>query len=111
MPKEKLKKITNNLVDFFFPLHWACKKLFPAQALLSRISPCLFYYKDLPFFTRAQHYDLTQLDTYDYLTDYYKHLRTQGQIHKLLSQLRGVNILTRKGGIGVEASCTKPASH
>jgi len=111
MPKEKSKKITNNLVDFFFPLHWACRKFFPAQALLSRISPCLFYYKDFPFLTREQHYDLTQLDTYDHLTDYYKHLRTQGQLRKLLSQLGGVDIVTRKGGIGVEASCTKPASH
>jgi 2-polyprenyl-3-methyl-5-hydroxy-6-metoxy-1,4-benzoquinol methylase len=109
MPKEKSKKITNNLVNFFFPLHWACRKFYPAQAVLSRISPCLFYYKDFPFLTKEQHFDLTQLDTYDHLTDYYKHLRTQGQLRSLLEKLGAVSIETFRGGIGVEARCLKPS--
>jgi 2-polyprenyl-3-methyl-5-hydroxy-6-metoxy-1,4-benzoquinol methylase len=108
LPKEKSKKIVNKLVDFFFPFHWACRKYYPIQVLLSRISPCLFYYKDFPFLTRDQHNDLTQLDTYDHLTDYYKHLRTQQQLYNILKKLGAVSITSRKGGIGIEASCIKP---
>jgi SAM-dependent methyltransferase len=76
----KAKKITDRLTDFFFPIHWTVRKYRILQMLLSRFSPCLFYYRSYPGLSKQEHYDWTKLDTYDHLTDFYKHLRTKGQI-------------------------------
>ena len=53
------------------------------------------------------HYELTRLDTYDGLTDYYKHLRSRKQIENKLKALDAKNIKVWKGGNGVEAMCNK----
>jgi 2-polyprenyl-3-methyl-5-hydroxy-6-metoxy-1,4-benzoquinol methylase len=107
MEPARSKKIVDWLTEVFFPIHWKIRKLFYLQALLSRVSPCLFYYKTFPFLSREQHYELTKLDTYDQLTDIYKHLRTGRQIRKYLEKIGGKNIWINKGGNGVEARVTK----
>lgn len=108
MDPERSKRITDKLVKAFFPLHWATRKFRPGQMLLSRISPLLFYYRMFPQLIKEQHYEFSQLDTYDHLTDYYKHIRTVGQIKKHLKQLGAEKIEVWKGGNGVEAKCRKP---
>src|SRR6266550_2038677 len=40
-PPTRAKQITDALVDVFFPLHWAVRRVRPLQMLLSRVSPCL----------------------------------------------------------------------
>ena len=56
---------------------------------------------------RAFHYEWSKLDTYDSLTDYYKHLRTPAQIKNTLEGLKAKNIWINEGGNGVEARCWK----
>ena len=104
---KRSKAIVDSLCAFFFPIHWVVRKQFWLQAVLSRISPCLFYYQKFPFLSKEEHYALTKLDTYDHLTDYYKYLRTANQIKKHLQKLGGVEICVNKGGNGIEARATK----
>jgi len=102
------RRITDALVDVFFPLHWALRRARPLQTLLSRVSPCLVYCHIYPGLTREQHEDWCRLDTYDALTDRYKRMRTPGQILRTLAALGGTQIQAARRGNGVEASCRKP---
>lgn len=108
MDPQRAKRITDRLTDAFFPLHWRMRHFRPAQMLLSRVSPCLVYFNAFPDLTYEQHLDFTRLDTFDHLTDVYKHLRTRGQIERFLRNLGAIDITARYGGNGVEARCTKP---
>jgi SAM-dependent methyltransferase len=110
MAPERSKEITDSLVRVFFPLHWAVRKQRLAQVLLSRVSPCLVYFRSFPSLSRQQHYEWCQLDTYDHLTDRYKHFRTCGQIRRVLSRLGADQITVWRGGNGVEARCRKPSA-
>lgn len=107
LPPEKAKKITDKLVDIFFPIHWAVRDFFPAQMLLSRISPCLVYFRAFPQLTKQQHKDWCRLDTFDSNTDIYKHIRTARSIRKLLQTLGAKDIVVLKGTL-LEARCVKP---
>lgn len=104
---ETSQKIVNALVDFFFPLHWQFRNIEIIQWLLKRVSPLIVFFKQYPQLSREEQLEWSRLDTYDSLTDYYKHLRTPGEIQKTLSELGARNIHVIKGGNGVEARCTK----
>ncbi len=104
------KKIVDGLVDFFFPMHWMFRNMPPLEWLLKRVSPLITFMKEYPQLDRQQNYEWAKLDTYDSLTDYYKHLRTPAQIKAKLEQLGGENIWINTGGNGVEARATKPAN-
>jgi 2-polyprenyl-3-methyl-5-hydroxy-6-metoxy-1,4-benzoquinol methylase len=108
LPPPTAKRLTDTLVEMFFPLHWAVRDVFPLQALLSRVSPCQVYFRSSPELTREQHFELSRLDTFDQLTDHYKWLRTPAQIRRTLSALGGEEVTVRRGGNGVEARCRKP---
>lgn len=108
MPPAQSKKVTDRLVATFFPMHWGVRRLRPAQMLLSRVSPCLVYLHAFPELSREQHYEWCRLDTYDQLTDHYKHLRTATQIRRTLASLNGQDIWVSRGGNGIEARCRKP---
>lgn len=107
MKPEKSQRIIHQLVDIFFPLHWAFKnnKLF--YWLLIRFTPLFEYVREYPELSKEAHKEWCRMDTYDGLTDYYKHLRTPKQINRLLEKLGGKNIQVSRGGNGVEARCTK----
>jgi 2-polyprenyl-3-methyl-5-hydroxy-6-metoxy-1,4-benzoquinol methylase len=107
MAPEKAKRVTDRMVKSFFPLHYAARNLYPAQMLLSRVSPCLVYFRSYPQLTRTQHYEWCRLDTFDHLTDRYKHLRTVGQIRRILRSLGADAIDVVHGGSVVEARCRK----
>jgi SAM-dependent methyltransferase len=107
MKPARSKKIVDGLVDFFFPLHWAFRKLKPLNWLLHRISPLIVYMNYYPEQDRSFHYEWSKLDTYDQLTDYYKHLRTPKKILQTLESLKAKNIWINTGGNGVEARATK----
>jgi len=87
MKPEKSQQLVNRLVDFFFPLHWKYKNNTLMRIVLNRISPCYIYFKQFPQMDREFHYRLSLLDTYDGLTDYYKHLRTVNQIKNTLKNI------------------------
>jgi 2-polyprenyl-3-methyl-5-hydroxy-6-metoxy-1,4-benzoquinol methylase len=100
---ERSQKIVNSLVDFFFPLHWKLRKNKALNWLLHRISPLIVYFKDFPEQGYQFHYEWSKLDTYDQLTDYYKHLKTPKQIEQILKDLGASAIWIHEGGNGVEA--------
>ena len=107
LPPPRSKKIVDALVDFFFPLHWSFRNISPLNWLLHRISPLIVYMKQFPEQDRSFHYEWSKLDTYDQLTDYYKHLRSPNQIKGVLDSLNAKEIWINKGGNGVEARCMK----
>jgi SAM-dependent methyltransferase len=102
------KRITDRLVSLFFPLHWRVRRVPWVQRLLSRISPCLAYCHVMPELTREQHYDWCRLDTFDELTDYYKHFRTCAQIRRILVSCGAERIEVSRRGVVVEARCRRP---
>ncbi len=99
---------TEGLTKTFFPLHRRVKNSVWLQAALSRVSPLLTYYKTYPQLDDHLQYEWTLLDTHDSLTDYYKHLRTPGQIAATLEALGCRDSWVARGGNGVEARCRKP---
>ena len=107
MPPEKSKKKVDALVDFFFPWHWKFRNVYPAWWLLQRISPLIEYIHLFPEQQYDFHLEWSRLDSYDSLTDYYKHLKTPAQIKSVLIHLGGNEIWVAIGGNGVEARCTK----
>ncbi|MFM2135561.1 MAG: hypothetical protein RL021_961 [Bacteroidota bacterium] len=107
MPPARSKKIVDSLVDFFFPLHWKARNNKPAWWLIHRVSPLLEYIHTYPSEGYDFHLEWSRLDSYDSLTDYYKHLKTPGQIRKKLERLGGNNIWVNIGGNGVEARATR----
>lgn len=108
MKPERAMSVTDGLVRFFFPLHWLVRRSFLAQAALSRISPLLFYYRLYPNLARDLHYEFSRLDTFDYLTDHYKHLRAAGEVRNFVTALGAVNVQVWRGGNGIEARGQKP---
>lgn len=107
MPPAKSQKIVNKLVDFFFPIHWKFKDKGIINWLVHRVSPLIVYIKVYPEQDYTFHYEWSKLDTYDQLTDYYKHLRTPGSIQKTLEGLGGKDIWINLDGNGIEARCSK----
>ena len=107
MKPEKSKKMVDALVNFFFPLHWKFRNNKIITWLLYRVSGLIFYCLQFPEMTRQEHYELTKLDTYDSLTDYFKHLKTPSEIKNILFSLSAKNIWVTEGGNGVEARCEK----
>jgi SAM-dependent methyltransferase len=110
LPPAAARKRTDRFVDVFFPLHWAVRHFYPGQIILSRISPCLVYFRAYPDLSKEQHRDLCRLDTFDSLTDQYKHIRTAREIRRLLAGLpQSEHVVAYRAGNGVEARAQKRA--
>lgn len=107
MKAEKSQKIVNGLVDFFFPIEWKFRNNRFLTKIIKRISPIIMYYNELPEQDKQFHYELSKLDTYDQLTDYYKYLITRNGFFKILKGLNGQNIWLNEGGNGLEARINK----
>ncbi|MGA2255790.1 MAG: class I SAM-dependent methyltransferase [Thermoguttaceae bacterium] len=99
---------TELLVKIFFPFHRMAKNFYPLQALVSRISPVLCYFHDLPSLSDEQHREWALLDTYDSLTDWYKHFRTCNQVCRCLKEEALTDIWIKKVGTRVEARAHRP---
>jgi len=107
MKPEKSKAMVEKIVKFFFPIHWKYRNNKLMTMLVNRLSPCYVYIKTFPQMDYDFHFHLSRLDTYDGLTDYYKHLRSKSQIEKILSSFHPQSFEVWKGGNGVEARCRK----
>ncbi len=106
---EKGMKVTEKITNIFFPLHKAVRKVYPLQALLSRISPIHAYFFAHPNLKIEDQYQLSLLDTHDSLTDWYKHHRTKGQLSKFLEKIGGINVYAAKSPHGIDARCDRPS--
>jgi len=101
-------KLTQILVDIFYPLHKATRNFRLGQILLSRISPVLSYRHLYPQLSDVLLREWALLDTHDDLTDWYKHFRTRNQIVRALQGLGLERIWCEYGGNGVEARGYRP---
>ena len=101
-------RVTNALVDFFFPLHNAVKGVYALWFALCRVSPITTYLRTYPALRPEAQREWAYLDTHDSLTDYFKHERSREQIRSCLADLGGENIWCVDGGNGVEARATRP---
>jgi SAM-dependent methyltransferase len=102
-------KVTERLVNTFWPLHRMTRHFYPAHMLLSRISPVLSYDFAYRHLDDQLLREWALLDTHDSLTDWYKHFRTRGQIRRTLERLGLREIWCDYGGNGVEARGRRPS--
>jgi len=107
LPQRHRFAAVSAIVTFFFPIHWFLRNTHYLPKILRRISPVIFYFGALNLKSKEQYFDWALLDTYDCLTDFYKHHRSLNQIKKYLVDLGAENIIVRKDGNGVEAFCQK----
>lgn len=107
LPPERGLRKTERLVDFLLPLHKRAGRLSP---LLTRFSPVHSYYRMHPELSDELQREWALLDTHDALTDWYKRLRTRGQIRRALERLGAEVIRCEYEGNGVEARARRPAS-
>jgi 2-polyprenyl-3-methyl-5-hydroxy-6-metoxy-1,4-benzoquinol methylase len=107
MKPDQSQRIINKLVDMFFPLHWAFRNNKVLYWTLIRFTPLFEYVREYPQISKSAHKEWSRMDSYDGLTDYYKHLRTPNQIRSILENLGGKDIWINQGGNGVEARCRK----
>ena len=80
-------RTTERLVDALLPLHRAASRSRVAHALVSRISPVSTYYRLNPELDDRLQREWALLDTFDSLTDRYKHFRTAAQLSRALARL------------------------
>src|SRR5690606_15008592 len=80
-------RCTEALVNVFFPLHRATKRSYFLHLLLTRVSPLIVFYQSIPQLNDQLQREWSLLDTHDSLTDWYKHLRTKGQMLRFFHTL------------------------
>ncbi len=110
IPNKLSIKICKKIVKYFFPILWFFRNNYFLFRILRKIFPLGFNYHDRKSLKKEQHYQWTELDTHDALTDPYKRLLTKKKFEKLLNQLKGkLELLSslRPGGNGLEARIKK----
>lgn len=99
---------TERLVKALLPLHKIARGWYPAQAVLSRLSPVSSYYHALPDLRDELQMEWALLDTHDALTAWYRHARTERQIRRTLEELGAQEIWINHGGNGLEVRARRP---
>jgi SAM-dependent methyltransferase len=109
-------RMVQHMVKIMWPLHKvlfrirAIRGFGRIRALFLRWSPIVDYQDAYSAIGNRLLYEWAALDTYDTLTDYYKHLRSAEEIHDYLVGLGLIEIEVTVGGNGVEARARKAAS-
>jgi hypothetical protein len=102
LPPAKSAAIVDRLVQVSLPLHRRVQRHRVLRSLLSRVSPVVSYYGVLSGLSDSQQTEWAQLDTFDSLTDWFKHFRTIASIRGSLSRLGLVDIeCYEEGGVVV----------
>jgi 2-polyprenyl-3-methyl-5-hydroxy-6-metoxy-1,4-benzoquinol methylase len=78
------------------------------RKLLNVVFPVVYFGNEIPDLPLELRDEWGLLDTYDSLTDWYKHRRRPSEIHKTLVALNLENIKSFKGGNGVVARAQRP---
>ena len=109
-PIEPLRafRIINLVVNIFLPLHRFGRTSRLWQAIMRRTTPVVSYYYDFPNLPDSIQREWAELDTFDNLTDYYKHFRSIKQIKNCMRELGMDHIKCWKGGNGIEARGRRP---
>jgi 2-polyprenyl-3-methyl-5-hydroxy-6-metoxy-1,4-benzoquinol methylase len=107
---EKSFLITGFLVKVFLPLHKLGKRSRIWQAIMRRVTPVVSYYNDFPKLSDELQEEWALLDTYDNLTDHYKHFTTHDKLEHSMHGLGMQNVKCWSAGIGVECRGMKPVN-
>lgn len=78
------------------------------DCIAARLFPTACYYAVYPELDPKILYEWHELDTFDMLTDYYKHFRSIEEIRSCLEKLGFINIYCGLGGTGLIARATCP---
>jgi len=96
------------LTAFCDPIRRRTSKIRALDRIARRFFPTACYYNKYPQLDPRILYEWHELDTFDMLTDYYKHLRTPDQIRASLESIGLEVVSCGLGGNGVEARATMP---
>jgi len=108
MKPEHAMLITNLLTAFCDPVRRRTSRSAALDKIARRLFPTACYYTKFPDLDPKVVYEMNQLDTFDWLTDYYKHFRSSKQIRTFLESL-GLEVNScQLGGNGVEARARVP---
>lgn len=108
LPPELCFRVTCGLTALCDPIRkYTCRKPW-LDRLASRIFPSACYYNKFPMLNDEAIYRWNELDTFDELTDFYKHFRTKNQLCKHLQSLGLENISCVMSGDIVEARAFLP---
>lgn len=105
--KDKKYRVIEKIFNFFYPFHFAVRKLYFLQIFLSRVSPIHVYFKAYPELTDNLQKEWSLLDTHDSLADPYKSHLSKGAIKKYLLSKGYTVPFIAYGGNGVEARFIK----
>jgi SAM-dependent methyltransferase len=106
---EHALRVTNWLTAFCDPIRKRTSKIRALDRIARRVFPTCCYYSKYPDLDQRLLYEYHQLDTFDWLTDHYKHFRTPRQIRACLESLGLQVVSCGLGGNGVEARAAVPA--
>lgn len=109
-PRTAMRRV-ERLVEALLPLHRAVGRFYPAQVILSRLSPVRVYFRGFPQLSDDLHREWALLDTYDSLTAWHRHVRTGRRIQRTLEELGLVDISISRTRQGVEARARVPDTH
>jgi 2-polyprenyl-3-methyl-5-hydroxy-6-metoxy-1,4-benzoquinol methylase len=101
-------KITTKLTAIADPIRKLTYKKIWLDRIVVRLLPTICYYDTYPELKSEILCEWNELDTFDSLTDYYKHFRSPKAIEACLKKLGLININVLLGGNGVIARGIRP---
>jgi len=108
MKPERAIRLTKLLTAVCDPIRRQTSKSLMLDRVVRRLLPIACYYDKFPDLDPHVVYEMNELDTCDWLTDYYKHFRSPDQIRATLEHL-GLEVKSCElGGNGVEAHACVP---
>jgi len=100
--------VARQLVRFFLPFHRSLRDHRLATKLLTRLSPIISYYSSRPELSDDLQREWALLDTYDSLTDWFKHFRTGDSIRRTLMRLGATQVECWQDGAVIVARASRP---
>jgi SAM-dependent methyltransferase len=108
MNPERSIRLTKSLTAVCDPIRRQTSKSLAVDRIARRLLPTACYYNKFPGLDPKIVYEMNELDTCDWLTDYYKFFRSPLQIRKSLESI-GLEVESCElGGNGVEARARVP---
>lgn len=114
VPPKNSMQFMQYSTSILWPLHSALNKR-KNHRIMRKIrdaflffSPLVDYHDSYPQLNQEQLKSWAMLDTYDTLTDHYKHLRSSSEIQEQLKKCGLENIQIHLAGNGIEARANKP---
>jgi SAM-dependent methyltransferase len=99
-------RVSNKLYDFWAPVHRRLAGRV-GTVVLTRISPIVFFGSEFPELSDGDKESWGRLDTYDSLTDWYKHRATKSRLETTVCSLSPAQFTVAQGGNGWLVRMTK----